>query len=114
MKPQVRGGGFTLPSYNQIVRSNTANSVRNELFRLLNFTRLEAMHRQHIVTVCPLNSHNSCHGHLPFRYEPEDPNFGNKPFSERLTDLCNITRRSEEQLLTVPEGYIELENHLGG
>lgn len=51
---------FTLPTFDQIVRSNKADQVRNDLLALFNFARLEAIHQQQIITVCPLDNLGVC------------------------------------------------------
>lgn len=51
---------FTLPSYNQIILSNSADKVKNDLIALMSFARLEAAHHQTTITVCPLDSSNNC------------------------------------------------------
>jgi type IV fimbrial biogenesis protein FimT len=52
---------FTLPTFGQVVRSNKADQVRNDLLTLFNFARLEAIHQQQVITVCPLNNSGICH-----------------------------------------------------
>jgi type IV fimbrial biogenesis protein FimT len=52
---------FTLPTFDQIARSNKADQVRNDLLTLFNFARLEAIHQQKLITVCPLNNSGLCH-----------------------------------------------------
>ncbi|MCL1486328.1 GspH/FimT family pseudopilin [Marinobacter sp. M3C] len=52
---------FTLPAFDQVVRSNKADQVRNDLLTLFNFARLEAIHQQQLITVCPLDNSGICH-----------------------------------------------------
>jgi type IV fimbrial biogenesis protein FimT len=52
---------FTLPTFDQLARSNKADQVRNDLLTLFNFARLEAIHQQQLITVCPLDNSDMCH-----------------------------------------------------
>jgi type IV fimbrial biogenesis protein FimT len=52
---------FTLPTFDQVARSNKADQVRNDLQKLFNFARLEAIHQQQLITVCPLDNSGMCH-----------------------------------------------------
>lgn len=78
MKLPAKGQGFTLPelittvaiaaiaisiavpTFENVIIANKADQTRNDLFALFRFARAEAINRQSVVAVCPLQTSGNC------------------------------------------------------